>query len=65
MVALENITKNGAWFANCAGGIPPILQDITTNGSMRRLLLREAVVGLRPPQRQLQQPWLVSHQVAH
>ena len=34
MVALENITDNGAWFANRAGGIPPILLDITTNGSM-------------------------------
>jgi hypothetical protein len=31
---LENIAVNGAWFANCAGGIPPILLDITTNGSM-------------------------------
>ncbi len=82
MVALENITENGAWFANRADGIPPILLDITTNGSMilspfpflplifaglnqGRLLLREAVVGLRPPQRLLQQPRLVSHQVAH
>ena len=34
IVALENITENGAWFANCAGGIPPILLDITTNGLM-------------------------------
>jgi hypothetical protein len=34
MVASENITENGAWFANCAGGIPPILLDITTNGLM-------------------------------
>jgi hypothetical protein len=32
MVALENITENGAWFANLAGGIPPIQPDITTNG---------------------------------
>jgi hypothetical protein len=32
MVALENITKNGAWFANLVGGIPPILPDFTTNG---------------------------------
>jgi hypothetical protein len=34
MVALENITENGAWFANCADGIPPILPDFTTNGSL-------------------------------
>jgi len=34
MVASENIMENGAWFANCAGGIPPILLDITTNGLM-------------------------------
>ena len=34
MVALENIMKNGAWFANLAGGIPPIQLDITTNGSL-------------------------------
>ena len=34
MVASENITENGAWFANLAGGIPPILLDITTNGSL-------------------------------
>ncbi len=34
MVALENITENGAWFANLAGGIPPILLDIATNGSL-------------------------------
>jgi hypothetical protein len=34
MVALENITENGAWFANLAGGIPPIQLDITTNGSL-------------------------------
>ncbi len=34
MVASEKITENGAWFANCAGGIPPILLDITTNGLM-------------------------------
>jgi hypothetical protein len=34
MVASENITENGAWFANRAGGIPPILLDITTNGLM-------------------------------
>ncbi len=82
MVALENITENGAWFANRAGGIPPIPLDITTNGSMilspfpflslifsglnqGRLLLTEVVVGLRPPQRLLQQLRLVSHQVAH
>ena len=32
MVALENITENGALFANRAGGIPPILPDFTTNG---------------------------------
>ncbi len=31
MVASENITENGAWFANLAGGIPPIQLDITTN----------------------------------
>ncbi len=82
MVALENITENGAWFANRAGGIPPILLDIMTNGSVilspfpflplifsrlnqERILLRETVVGLRPPQWLLQQPRLVSHQVAH
>jgi hypothetical protein len=34
MVALENITENGALFANCAGGIPPILPDFMTNGSL-------------------------------
>jgi hypothetical protein len=34
MVALVNITENGAWFANLAGGIPPILPDFTTNGSL-------------------------------
>ena len=34
MVALENLTENGAWFANLAGGIPPILLDIATNGSL-------------------------------
>jgi len=34
MVASENITENGAWFANLAGGIPPILLDIATNGSL-------------------------------
>ena len=34
MVALDNITENGAWFANLAGGIPPIQLDITTNGSL-------------------------------
>ena len=32
IVALEYITENGAWFANLAGGIPPIRPDITTNG---------------------------------
>ena len=32
MVALANIMENGAWFANLAGGIPPIQLDITTNG---------------------------------
>ncbi len=26
--------ENGAWFANLAGGIPLILLDITTNGSL-------------------------------
>ncbi len=77
LLAYGNITKNGAWFANLAGGIPPILLDIATNGSLilspfpflplifsglnqGRILLREAVVGLRPPQRLLQQPRLVS-----
>jgi hypothetical protein len=34
IVALENITENGAWFANLAGEIPPILLDIASNGSM-------------------------------
>jgi hypothetical protein len=34
MVALENIMENGAWFANLADGIPPILPDFTTNGSL-------------------------------
>jgi hypothetical protein len=34
MVASENITENGAWFANLVGGIPPILLDIATNGSL-------------------------------
>ncbi len=67
IVALKNITENGVWFANRAGGIPPILPDFTTNGSLipspfpflplifsgpnqGRILLRETVVGLRPPQ---------------
>jgi hypothetical protein len=82
MVALENITENGAWFANLAGGIPLIQLDITTNGSLilspfpflplifsglnqGRILLREVVVGLRPPPRLLQQPRLVPQLVAH
>jgi len=77
MVALENITENGAWFANLAGGIPPIQLDFMTNGSLilslfpflplifsgpnqGRILLRETVVGLRPPQWLLQKPRLVS-----
>jgi hypothetical protein len=34
MVASEIITENGAWCANLAGGIPPILLDIATNGSL-------------------------------
>ena len=34
IVALENITENGAWFANLAGGIPLIQLDFTTNGSL-------------------------------
>jgi hypothetical protein len=34
MVTLENITENGAWFANLAGGIQPTQLDITTNGSL-------------------------------
>jgi len=80
--ALENITENGAWLANCAGGIPPIQPDFTTNGSLilspfpflplifsglnqGRILLRVTVVGLRPPQRLLQQPWLVSLLIGH
>jgi len=67
MVALENITENGAWFANLVGGISTILLDITKNGSLilspflflslicsglnqGRIFLREAVVGLQPPQ---------------
>ena len=83
MVALENITENGAWFANLAGGIPPTQPDITTNGllilnpffcflphifsglNQGRIFLREAVVGLLPPPRLLQQPRLVPHLVAH
>jgi hypothetical protein len=82
MVASENITEKGAWFANLAGGIPPIQLDITTNESLilspfpflplifsgpnqGRILLREAVVGLRPPQRLLQQPRLVSLLIDH
>jgi len=82
MVASENITGNGAWFASLAGGIPPILLDIATNGSLilspfpflplifsglnqGRILLREAVVGIRPPQRLLQQPRLVSLLIDH
>jgi hypothetical protein len=81
-VASENTMKNGAWFANLAGGIPPILLDITSNGllilcpfpflslissglNQGRILLREAVVGQRPPQQLLQQLWLVSLLVAH
>ncbi len=32
IVALENITENGAWFANLAGGIPLIQLDFMTNG---------------------------------
>ena len=31
MVALENITENGAWFANLAGGTPHIPLDIMTH----------------------------------
>jgi len=82
IVALENITENGAWFANLAGGIPLIQLDITTNGSLilspfpflplifsglnqGRILLREVVVGLRPPPRLLQQLRLVPYLVAH
>ncbi len=82
IVALENTTENGPWFANLAGGIPPILLDITTNGllilspfpflplilsglNQERILLREAVVGLGPPQRLQQQPQQVSLLVAH
>jgi hypothetical protein len=34
IVALENITENGAWFANLAGEIPLIQLDFTTNGSL-------------------------------
>ncbi len=34
MVASENITEFGTWFPNLAGGIPPILPDIATNGSL-------------------------------
>jgi len=34
MVALENMTENGAWFANLAGGILPIQPDLMTNGSL-------------------------------
>jgi hypothetical protein len=34
MVASENIMESEAWFANCAGGIPPTQLDITTNGSL-------------------------------
>ena len=81
IVALENITENGAWFANLAGGIPLIRLDITTNGSLilspfpflplifsglnqGRILLREVVVGLRPPPRLLQQPRPVPYLVA-
>ncbi len=82
MVALENITENGAWFANRAGGIPPILPNFTTNGSLilspcpflplifsdpnqGRILLRETVVDLRPPQQLLHQPRLVSLLIEH
>jgi len=82
IVALENITEHGAWFANRAGEIPPIQPDFTTNGSLilspfpflplifsglnqGRILLREAVVGLCPPQRLLQQPRLVSLLIDH
>jgi hypothetical protein len=81
MVALGNITENGAWFANCAGGIPPILPDSMTNGSLippfpflplifsgpnqRRIFLREMTVGLIPPQQLLQQPGLVSLLIEH
>ena len=80
-MASENITENGAWFANLAGGIPLIRLDITTNGSLilspfpflplifsglnqGRILLREVVVGLRPPPRLLQQPRPVPYLVA-
>jgi hypothetical protein len=34
MVASENITENGAWFANLVGGTPLIPLDITTHGSL-------------------------------
>jgi len=82
MVALENITENGAWFANLAGGIPPIQPDFTTNEllilspfpflphifsgpNQEKILPRETVVGLRPPQRLLQQPRLLSLLIKH
>jgi len=34
IVALENTTENGAWFANLAGGISLIQLNFTTNGSL-------------------------------
>jgi hypothetical protein len=58
MAASENTMENGAWFANLAGGIPPILLDLSpfpflplifSGLNQRRIFLREAVVGLRPP----------------
>ncbi len=32
MVVKENTRESGAWFANLAGGIPPIALDFTTHG---------------------------------
>ncbi len=34
MLAQENTRESGAWFANPAGGIPPIPLDFTTNGML-------------------------------
>jgi hypothetical protein len=34
MVVNENTRESEAWFANLAGGIPPIALDFTTHGQL-------------------------------
>jgi hypothetical protein len=43
----------------------PFLPLIFSGPNQGRILLRETVVGLRPPQRLLKQPWLVSLLIEH